>query len=124
MKIDMKEFAYNKGNSSEQDVAFEKSVSYGNVRLAENFIFWKNGLRRCVVSISDAERVYRRVEEARSKVCCGNANFDTEKLMVVLKNGSLLEMRIGDGMQKEAVALYEALKTAHPELKYGKEKME
>ena len=124
MKGDMKEFIYDKGVVSKQDEAFNKSVAYSNVRLSDDYIFWKSGLRRCVVAISEVERVYRRVEEARSKVCCGNANFDTEKLMVVLKNGSVLEMRIGDGTQKEAVALFDALKTAHPELKYGKEKSE
>lgn len=120
----MKDFIYNKGVISKVDEAYKDSVAYGNVRLACDYIFWKNGLRKYVVAILDVERVYRRVEEARSKVCCGNANFDTEKLMVVMKNGDVLEMRIGDGTQKEAVALYEALKEAHPELKYGKEKKE
>ena len=43
-----------------------------------------------------------------------------EKLVLILKNGTELELYIGDDIEKKAAALLEFLQTGHPEIAFGK----
>ena len=43
-----------------------------------------------------------------------------EYLVIIRKDGSELELYIGDDMEKKAVALLDFLKQTHPELAFGK----
>ena len=54
------------------------------------------------------------------KVCCGGRSFIMEYLVIIRKDGSELELYIGDDMEKKAVALLDFLKQTHPELAFGK----
>ena len=95
-------------------------MAKGKVRLGENTIFWKKGLRWHVIKIEQVQRIYRRVEEVKSKLCCGSANFDIQKLMLQLKDGGELALLISEGDVKVAESLYKLLQERHPQLKYGK----
>lgn len=121
MKANVKDYIYNKAANPVADRELEQAVRFGNVKLGRQFIFWKSGLRQYMIPIEEVQRAYRRVEEVASKICCGNVNFDTEKLVLILKNDAVLEIRIGDGTRKEAEELYQSLQREHPELQYGKE---
>ena len=122
MSTDLKGYLYVSGQNLEADTEFKNAERFGNVKLSAERIYWRRGFRWYMADFNQVDRVYRRVEEAKAKICCGNANFDVEKLMLVLKSGEILEARIGDGTRKEAEALFAAVKTVHPELKFGKEK--
>ena len=43
-----------------------------------------------------------------------------EYLVIIRKDGSELELYIGDDMEKKAAALLDFLKQSHPELAFGK----
>ena len=114
------ECVYKNGVNEAVDRDFREAVSYVRVKLGENHIFWKKGLKWSVIDIACVDRVFRRVEEVKTKVCCGPANFDIQKLVLVLKDGENVEIRIGDGTKREAEELFAKLQQIHPELKYGK----
>lgn len=120
MKKDIKKFYYNRGVNDKLDREFEQAISIECVKLGVHHIFWKKNFHWYVVAVESIERAYRRVEEVKSKVCCGPANFDIEKLMLVLKDGELMEIRIGDGVKQAAELLYSELRRQHPQLQYGK----
>ena len=119
---ELKNYLYTRGVDEVLDREFEQGVAKGKVKLGENTIFWKKGLRWYGVKIEQVERVYRRVEEVKSKLCCGSANFDIQKLMLQLKNGEELSVLISEGEVKAAESLYKLLQEKHPQLQYGKVK--
>lgn len=65
--------------------------------------------------------MFRRIAEVNTRVCCGNTNFDIQMLVLVMFDGSELEVLVGDSLLRyEAETLYAELQAAHPELHYGK----
>ena len=120
MSANRKEYTYARGNNPAADRSFDGANTYGKVKLGGDWIFWKEGLRQCALQLTGVKRAYRRVEEVPTKLCCGRTNFDVQSLVLVLTDGTELTLKIGDGMQREAEALFSALKQAHPELEYGK----
>lgn len=126
MEINLKDLIYKPGADAALDAQFAAAKTYHNVRLGETSIFWKRTFHWYSLPLSRVQRVYRRVEEVRGRLCCGGANFDIQRLMLCLTDGSSLEITIGDSllvsvaMQRLAEDLYSTLKEAHPELQYGK----
>lgn len=119
--MNLREYTYTLGKDLSVDREFQQGTLYGKVKLGSNHLFWKNGLRWYVLNIAKVERTYRRVEEVRSKICCGNANFDMQKLALILIDGKTLFLLVSEGNEQEAKDLYQALKENHPELKFGKD---
>ena len=70
-------------------------------------------------SLSGVKRIFRRVVPVVGKLCCGSQTFLIEMLVLVPPDGTNLELYIGDDLEKDAKALYQALQEAHPELEYG-----
>lgn len=126
MKSDLKQYIYSQGKDAALDAAFNSAAIYGKVKLAQNHIFWKEGLRWCAVPLNRVQRIFRRVEYVNGRLCCGSLNYDIQRLVLVLDDNSTLDLLIGENqagnqVAKEAESLFQALKETHPELKYGKE---
>lgn len=120
MGVNRKEYIYARGSNPAADQSYDEANTYGKVKLGGDWIFWKEGLRQCALQLTGVQRAYRRVEEVPAKLCCGRTNFDVQSLVLVLSDGNELSLKIGEGTQREAEALFAALKQAHPELEYGK----
>ncbi|MDO4323118.1 MAG: hypothetical protein Q4C61_11370 [Lachnospiraceae bacterium] len=118
---ELKEFRYQKNTDHLLDQEFEHSSRYGKVRLGDKNIFWKKGFSWYCVKLEEVVRSFRRIEAVDTKMCCGNVNFDIQKLVLILKDGTELEALVGDGMVKEAEILYERLKVCMPDIAFGKE---
>ena len=54
-------------------------------------------------------------------MCCGNVNFDIQKLVIELKDGTSCELVVSEGVPREAEVLYYALQNQRPEILYGKD---
>lgn len=121
MTINLKDYVYHHGKNTALDAEFTSAAPYGKIKLGKDVIFWKVTLRWFALPLEKVQRVYRRVEEVNAKMCCGRANFDIQKLMLVLDEETTLELLISEGQEEPAVQLFAAIKKAHPELKYGKE---
>lgn len=113
-------FIYRKQENTQTDMDFKNASPYGKVKLGDQFIFWKKGLRWNAAGIDEVTRAFRRIEGVDTKMCCGNVNFDIQKLVLVSEDGSELELLIGEGTPREAEALYLDLQKRRPGIAYGK----
>ena len=120
MAVNLKQYVYKKKETPALDAEFAAGQDYGWVRPGQTAVFWKNGLRWHAVPLTQVQRIFRRVEPVYGKLCCGGNSFIMEKLVLILKNGTELELYIGDDIEKKAAALLEFLQTGHPEIAFGK----
>ena len=120
MAVNLKPYVYKKGGDPALDQDFAAGKDYGWVRPGQTAVFWKNGLRWYAVPLTQVQRIFRRVEPVYGKLCCGGRSFIMEYLVIIRKDGSELELYIGDDMEKKAAALLNFLKQSHPELAFGK----
>ena len=120
MSVNLKPYVYKKGENPGLDAEFKSAQSCGWVKPGQSAIFWKSGLRWYTVALEQVQRIFRRVIPVYGKVCCGGRSFIMEKLVLVLKDGTELELYIGDDMERQAAALLQKLQTAHPEILFGK----
>ena len=117
---DLKHYVYTKGTNAAMDAEYEAAKAYSKVRPGRDHLFWRSGLRRYAMPLTNVQRIYRRVEPVYGKLCCGGKSFIIEWLVLVLHDGSELVIHIGDQVKKQAEDLLLALKDMHPQLKYGK----
>lgn len=115
-----KSYRYTKGTDPQLDAQFAAAKSYEKVRPGVTALFWKSGLHWHTIPLTNVQRIFRRVEPVYGKLCCGGRSFLIEWLVLILNDGSELVLHIGDDVKKQAEALLQALKDAHPEIHYGK----
>ena len=120
MTVNLKPYVYKKKENAALDADFAAGKDYGWVRAGQDNIFWRSGLHWNVVSLTEVQRIFRRVEPVYGKLCCGGNSFIMEKLVLILKDGTALELYIGDDIEKKAAALLDFLKDTHPEILFGK----
>lgn len=120
MTVNLKPYVYKKKENQVLDAEFSAAQDYGWVRPGQTAVFWRSGLRWYAVALSQVQRIFRRVEPVYGKLCCGGNSFIMEKLVLILKDGTELELYIGDDMDKKAAALLDFLKEGHPEIPFGK----
>ena len=115
-----KAYVYHKGQDPARDADFEEAKRYEKVKVGKTAIFWRYGLRRYAMDVSNIRRIYRRVEQVIGRLCCGGKTYVIEWLVLVLQDGREVVLHIGDDVKKDAEALLEHLKDTHPQLQYGK----
>ena len=120
MAVNLKPYVYKKKENAALDADFAAGKDYGWVRPGQDNLFWRSGLHWYVVSLAEVQRIFRRVEPVYGKLCCGGNSFIMEKLVLILKDGTELELYIGDDIEKKAIALLDFLKDTHPEILFGK----
>lgn len=125
MVTNLKAHLYRRGTNKALDDAFDSGISYGALKLGSGVIFWKTAFRWYAVELSQTARIYRRVEHVYGKLCCGGSNYDIQSLVLVLKDGSELELlvgknEIGDAVKKQAENLLQVLQAGYPEISFGK----
>ena len=120
MAVNLKPYVYKKGSNPALDEDFAVGSDYGWVRPGQTAVFWRSGLRWHAVELTQVQRIFRRVEPVYGKLCCGGNSFIMEKLVLILKDGTELELYIGDDIEKKAIALLDFLKDTHPEILFGK----
>ena len=120
MAVNLKPYVYKKKENAALDADFAAGKDYGWVRAGQDNLFWRTGLHWNVVSLTEVQRIFRRVEPVYGKLCCGGNSFIMEKLVLILKDGTELELYIGDDIEKKAIALLDFLKDTHPEILFGK----
>ena len=120
MAVNVKQYVYTKGMDAALDAEFSEKKVYGKIKPGRSVIFWRSGLRWCVLPVADIQRIYRQREGVIRKMCCGGKSFFIERLVMILQNGEKLVVHIGDDLPKEAEALFVRLQELHPHIRYGK----
>lgn len=124
MAVNLKTYVYSKGTDSGLDTQFAAAAPYARTRLGQTHLFWKAGFRWYCIPLSRAQRIFRRLLPVHARLCCGGHHFMIEWLVLVLPDGTELEIYLGEDVQPKAEALLRALKETHPEIKYGKESIQ
>ncbi|MBO7252827.1 MAG: hypothetical protein J6V25_09420 [Oscillospiraceae bacterium] len=121
MVINLKDYLYTKNESADLDAQFAAAKKYGKVRLGTSVIFWRAAFKQYVISLDKVQRIRRGISTVIGRLCAGGRNYDMEYLVLVLHDGSELNIHITDDNKKLALELMTALEAAHPEIQYGKE---
>lgn len=120
MAVNLKSYLYSKGSDTVLDSQFASATSYARAKLGSSHIFWKAGFRWYCIPIGQVRRIFRREMPVRTKLCCGGANFTVEWMVLILSDGSELEIYMGDDVQTKAEAMLQSMKGVHPQIQYGK----
>lgn len=120
MAMNVKQYLYTKDTDLVLDADFAAAKVFGKIKAGQQAIFWKSGLRWCVLPVANVQRIFRRREGVIRKMCCGGKSFFIERLVLILQSGEELVVHIGDDVQKEAEALFARLQELHPHIQYGK----
>lgn len=87
------------------------------IKLLEQEVEYKKGLKWYKLPYSDIKQAYLRVEEVNGKLCCGVANFDMFFLVIKTKEEKLLKI---EASSKEIVKeMLEFLQEKNPEIEVG-----
>lgn len=113
-------YRFRPGQTEALDTQFANAAVFSKIRMAEQGLFWKNGIYWHYIPLEGIQRIFRRREGRYGRLCAGGRNFIIEWLVLILANGSELVLHIGDDTEAAAVALMEALARSHPEIPYGK----
>lgn len=117
----MKDYIYQKRQNAGMDEDFHQSMQYGKIKLGQEYLFWRKNLKWNVIPLSEVERAYRRIEEVTARTCCASSDFSIHKLLLILKDGTKLELLIGDDLhRREPERLMEQLRGTRPEIACGK----
>ena len=74
VRFNYKPYRYNKGESPELDAQFKEAPAFSKVRVAQDGLFWRHGLRQHYIPFAGIQRIFRRVEEVHGRLCCGGQN--------------------------------------------------
>lgn len=124
-KQDLKTYRYIKGADAALDQDFDGSSAYGRIRLGESAIFWKIAFHWYALPLNQVQQAYRRVENVYGKLCCGGSSYDIQSIVLVLRDGTELELlighnEIGNAIKNEAERLLQAMQETHPEVQFGR----
>ena len=124
MRTYPKEYVYTSGHNPALDEDFGIAQVYCKVRLGKKALFFKAGFKTYAVPFERVQRAFRRMDMVYGKLCCGGSTYDVQMLVLVLMDGTELEIHIGDDVQQLAEELFAALQAAQPQLQYGKTQAE
>ena len=100
---------------------YEQALPFGNVRLGEKRLFWKNGLRLCCLELDSVRRVWRQEENVYGKLCCGGRSYVIHRLVLQMDDGKELAIHIGDDAKAAAEALLCTIGKRFSHIAIGKE---
>lgn len=117
---DLKPYLYLPNTDPLLDEDFSRAVRCHKLRAGETALFWKSFLRRYCVPYSRIQRIFRRILEAQGRLCCGGHHYLMEWLVLILDDGTEIEIYIGDDVGKDVAPLYQSLQEKHPQILFGK----
>ena len=69
--------------SAEISADFEKAAVFEKLRVGEKGVYFRDGLRVRYLPYDYIDRAFIRVQETRSRMCCGQANFNYFRVVFV-----------------------------------------
>ena len=80
-----KKFAGLKGSvdSPEVNADYEKAQVFEKLRVGELGVYFRDGLKIRYIPYNEMDRAFIRVQETRSRMCCGQANFNYFRVVFV-----------------------------------------
>lgn len=66
----------------------------GNLRLGQENLYFRSGLKVYYIPYGDISRYFRRVMQVPAKLCCGRGNFEIENLVLCGESGELAQIQL------------------------------
>ena len=70
-------------NSPEVNADYETAKAFEKLRVGELGVFFRDGLKIRYIPYDYIDRAFIRVQETRSRMCCGQANFNYFRVVFV-----------------------------------------
>ena len=91
---------------------YKNAREIGVLRIAEDCVFFRSGLKTYYMAYPDVSRYFRRIQTVPAKLCCGKGTFDIENL--VLMSGDKEVAQIQMPGEKAGKAAMEELRQRLP----------
>ena len=101
---------------------YKNSREIGVMRIGQDHLFFRAGLRTYAINYSDVKNCFRRVQEVPAKMCCGKGNFQIES--IVISDGVKELAQIQMPGTKASKAAFEELKNKMPSADFSAPKRE
>ena len=69
--------------SAELSADYDSAAVFERLRVGEKGAYFRDGLRTRCLLYSEIDRAFIRVQETRSRMCCGQANFNYFRVVFV-----------------------------------------
>ena len=66
----------------------------GNLRLGQENLYFRAGLKAYYIPYGDIRRYFRRVMRVPAKLCCGRGDFEIENLVICGESGELAQIQL------------------------------
>ncbi len=88
---------------------YENAKCYDKLRVGELGVYFRDGLKTRHIPYTDMDRVFIRVQETRSRMCCGQANFNYYRIVFVRDGKEFADyLSEKEAMMDEALAVIAA----------------
>ena len=67
----------------EYDRDYENAKIFDKLRVGALGVYFRDGLKTRFIAFDDMDRAFIRVQETRSRMCCGQANFNYFRVVFV-----------------------------------------
>ncbi|MCR5089948.1 MAG: hypothetical protein K6C08_10605 [Oscillospiraceae bacterium] len=100
----MAEKLFVNGQTEEVRSDYESAKQFEKVRVGSLGVYFRDGLKTRYIKYQEVDRAFIRIQETRSRMCCGQANFNYFRLVFV-KDGK----EFADVMSENEKAMDDAL---------------
>ena len=80
------------GRASESE--FRAARQIGVIRLGEQGLYFRSGLKHYYVPYASIKGLFRRVMVVPAKMCCGRGNFEIEHLVISDEDGEAAQIQL------------------------------
>lgn len=92
----------------------------GNLRLGQENLYFRAGLKVYYIPYGDIRRYFRRVMRVPAKLCCGKGDFEIEHLVICGESGELAQIQLPGA--KAAKIVMECMAELAPDAAAGRSK--
>ena len=96
---------------------YAQAYSVGKLRLGQERLYFRAGLRTYYIPYCDIRRYFRRVTQVPAKLCCGRGNFEIESLVICDGERELAQIELPGA--RAAKAVMERMAQLAPEAAVG-----
>ena len=82
---------------------YAQAYAVGKLRLGEERLYFRTGLKIYYIPYRDIRRYFRRVTQVPAKLCCGRGNFEIESLVVCDAERELAQIELPGARAAKAV---------------------
>lgn len=82
---------------------YAQAYAVGKLRLGQEHLFFRVGLRAYFIAYRDINRYFRRVTQVPARLCCGRGNFEIESLVICDAQRELAQIELPGPRAAKAV---------------------